>query len=52
MKDRHFDTIEVIDAESQAVLNTFTEHDFLNAFKKMAEALETAHTCGMRLIRE
>jgi hypothetical protein len=25
---RHFDTIEVIEAESQAVLNTFTERDF------------------------
>jgi hypothetical protein len=25
---RHFDTIEVIEAESQAVLNTLTKHDF------------------------
>jgi hypothetical protein len=30
---RHFDTIEVMDAESQAVLNTLTEHDFQDAFK-------------------
>jgi hypothetical protein len=30
---RHFDTIEVIEAESQAVLNTLTEHDFQDAFK-------------------
>jgi hypothetical protein len=30
---RHFDTIEVIKAESQAVLNTLTEHDFQDAFK-------------------
>jgi hypothetical protein len=29
----HFDTIEVIEAESQAVLNTLTEHDFQGAFK-------------------
>jgi hypothetical protein len=32
-KDRHFDTIGVIEGESQAVLNTFTEHDFQDAFK-------------------
>jgi hypothetical protein len=29
----HFDTIEVLKAESQAVLNTITEHDFQNALK-------------------
>jgi hypothetical protein len=34
LKDRHFDTTEVIEAESQAVLNTLTEHDFQDAFKK------------------
>jgi hypothetical protein len=28
LKYRHFDTIEVTEAESQAVLNTLTEHDF------------------------
>jgi hypothetical protein len=27
-------TIEVIEAESQAVLNTLTEYDFQNAFEK------------------
>jgi hypothetical protein len=27
-KGRHFDTIEVNEAEAQAVLNTLTEHDF------------------------
>jgi hypothetical protein len=31
---RHFDTFEVIEAESQAVLNTLTEHDFQDVFKK------------------
>jgi predicted helicase len=40
----HFDTIEVIEAESQAVLNTLTDHDFQDAFKKMAEALGMGHT--------
>jgi hypothetical protein len=34
LKGRHFDTIEAIEAESQAVLNTHTEHDFQDAFKK------------------
>jgi hypothetical protein len=33
LKGHHFDTIEVIEAESQAVLNTLTEHDFQDAFK-------------------
>jgi hypothetical protein len=28
---RHFDTIEVIKAETQAVLNTLTEYDFQDA---------------------
>jgi hypothetical protein len=34
LKDRHFDTIEVIEAESQAMLNTLTEHNLQVAFKK------------------
>jgi hypothetical protein len=33
LKSRHFDTIEVMEAESQAVLNTLTEHDFQDGFK-------------------
>jgi hypothetical protein len=33
LNGRHFDTIEVIQAESQAVLNTLTEHDFQDSFK-------------------
>jgi hypothetical protein len=43
LKGRHFDTTEVIEAESRAVLNTLIEHDFQDAFKKMAEALGTMH---------
>jgi hypothetical protein len=35
LKGRHFDTIEVMEAESQAVLNTLTEHDFQDASKKI-----------------
>jgi hypothetical protein len=34
LKGRHFDTIEVIEAESQAVLNILTERNFQDAFKK------------------
>jgi hypothetical protein len=33
LKACQFDTIEVIEAESQEVLNTFTERDFHDAFK-------------------
>jgi hypothetical protein len=33
LKGRHFDTVEMIEAESQAVMNTLTEHDFQDAFK-------------------
>jgi hypothetical protein len=51
LKGRHFDTIEVIEAESQAVLSTLTEHDFQNAFLKMAETLVTVHTCERGLLR-
>jgi hypothetical protein len=35
LKGCHFDTIEVIEAESQAVLNTLIEHNFQGAFKKL-----------------
>jgi hypothetical protein len=50
LKDHHFDTTEVTEAESQTVLNTLTEHDFQDAFKQMAEALGTAHTRRMGLL--
>jgi hypothetical protein len=32
LKGRHVDTVEVMEAESQAVLNTLPDHDFQNAF--------------------
>jgi hypothetical protein len=32
LKGRHFHTIEVTDAESQAMLNIFTKHDLQDAF--------------------
>jgi hypothetical protein len=34
LKGHRFDTIEVIEAESQVVFNTLTEHEFQDAFKK------------------
>jgi hypothetical protein len=40
LKGRHFDTIEVINAESQTVLNTLTEHNFQNTFKKWLKRWE------------
>jgi hypothetical protein len=33
LRGRHFDTVDVIEAESQAVLKTLTQHDFQDAFK-------------------
>jgi hypothetical protein len=42
LKGQNFNTIEMIEAELQAELNTLTEHDYQDALK-MAEALETAH---------
>jgi hypothetical protein len=48
LKGRHFDTIEVLEAELQAVLNTLTEHDFIN----VAEALVTVHKLGRVLLRK
>jgi hypothetical protein len=40
LKGRHFDTIEVIEAESQAVFNTLSEHDFQDALKKWQKRWE------------
>jgi hypothetical protein len=37
LKGRHFGTIDVIEAESQAVLNTLTEHGFQDALKKKCQ---------------
>jgi hypothetical protein len=34
LKGCRFDTIEVIEAESHAVLSTLTAHDFQDAFEK------------------
>jgi predicted helicase len=50
LKGHYFNTIEVIKAESQALLNTLSEHDFQDAFKKMAEALGMVHTRGRVLL--
>jgi hypothetical protein len=51
LRSYHFHTIKVIAAESQAVLNTLTQHDFRDAFKEMAEALGTVHARGRGLLR-
>jgi hypothetical protein len=36
----YFDTVEVIEAELQSVLNTLTEHDFQDALKKWPKLWE------------
>jgi hypothetical protein len=38
LKVRHFDTVEVIEIESQAVLKTVTEYDFQDVFKNCRSA--------------
>jgi hypothetical protein len=43
-KGRHFDTTEVIEAESQAVLNTFIEDGFQDALKNGRTAGIGAYT--------
>jgi hypothetical protein len=43
LRGHHFDTIDMIKAESQAVLNTLTEHDFKDAFKKCRSSEADAH---------
>jgi hypothetical protein len=40
LNGHHFDTIEVIKEEPQAVLNTLTGHDFQDAFKKWQKRKE------------
>jgi hypothetical protein len=44
LKGRHFDTIEVIEAESQAVLNALTEQDLQDAFKNGRSAGNGVYT--------
>jgi predicted helicase len=50
LKGRYFGKNEVIEAESQAVLNTLREHGFQDAFKKMGEVLGMVHMGGRRLL--
>jgi hypothetical protein len=40
LKGRHFDTIEAMEAESQAVVNTLTEYGFSRLSAKLVPALE------------
>jgi hypothetical protein len=43
LKGRHFDTNEAIEEEWQAVLNTFAEFDFQEAFNKGGKAGKGAY---------
>jgi nitrate reductase NapAB chaperone NapD len=40
LRDRHFDTIVVMEAESQEVLNAHTDHGFQDASKKWQKRWE------------
>jgi hypothetical protein len=40
LKGRHLDAIVVTEADSQAVQNALTDHDFKNAFKKWQKRWE------------
>jgi hypothetical protein len=42
--------LEVMDAESQAVLNTLTEHDFRDAFTKWQKRWERCIPVGEKLV--
>jgi hypothetical protein len=42
-KGLHFDTVKVIETESQAMLNTLAEHDFQDAFKNGKSAGNSAY---------
>jgi hypothetical protein len=44
LKGCHFDTTDVIEAESRTVLNTLTEHIFQDAFKHGRSAGNSAYT--------
>jgi hypothetical protein len=50
LKGRHFDTIEVVEAKSQAVLTTIKIKNSRMPLK-MAEALGTLHTGERGLLR-
>jgi hypothetical protein len=47
LKGRHFDTIEVIEAESRAVLKTLTKHDFQEAFQNGRSSRNGAYACRL-----
>jgi hypothetical protein len=51
LKGHHFVTIEEIQAESQTILDTLTEKDLQEAFKKMEATLGLVSTCGRELLR-
>jgi hypothetical protein len=45
LEDLHFDTIETIEIESQAVLNTLREHNLQNAFKHDRNPGKDSYVC-------
>jgi hypothetical protein len=50
LKERRFDTIQDIQAESQSVLDTLTEKDFQQTFQN-SRTVGPVSTCGRELLR-
>jgi hypothetical protein len=50
LKGRRFQTVEEIQAESQAALNTLGENDFHECFKKMAAPLGSLSSLRRELL--
>jgi hypothetical protein len=49
LKGRHFSTVELTEAEAQAVLNSLTEHDFQDSFKNVRSAGNDTRVRGLLL---
>jgi hypothetical protein len=49
---RHFDTIEVLEADSHAVLNSLTEHGFQIAFKNWQKRWERCIRPGVNYFED
>jgi hypothetical protein len=50
LKGHHVDTMDVIEAESQAALNTLTEYDFEDTFKKWQKRWRRLYTRSVQKV--
>jgi hypothetical protein len=51
LKGCHFDTVEVMEAEFQVMMNILIEQNFQGCIQETAEALVMVHTGGNRLLQ-